>query len=198
MATQRTGDDVTPNIARVEGETIAQEQRFIPPIPDAFSGRGGQVQVSVLNRQEISVPIHLPELFAISSTTARAGFWWSVTTFFAGAAISFFLAGLGINNPSPWQIAVTRYTPIICALFAVISLVAAIFETARRNTTLYQIHHECGLVLPTWAVRFRRWWSGQDVQVKDSPFLVSPMPRLSPKNPSALSRDEAESGQTST
>jgi hypothetical protein len=130
---------------------------------EGLFGRGGKVEVTVLDRKEISVPIHLPELTEISSATAKAAFWWSVTTLAIGSAISFYLSGITISDPNAKELALTQYAPIGCALFAIVCLVAAVRETMQRNTIVHKIYRECGLEVPTLPIRIRRWLGVKNV-----------------------------------
>ena len=147
----------------MEGEPVeTTPPSSVPPGEDLF-GRRGAVKVNVLDRNETSVPIHLSELAEISSATAKATFWWSLTTFGGGSALSLYLAGMAIGSPDAKEIAITRYAPIGCAFFAVACLIAAIHETMNRNSTVHNIFRECHLDVPTVSVRFRRWWRGKTV-----------------------------------
>lgn len=144
-------------------ETIGPAASSFVALDSREFERGGKVQVAVLDRKETSVPIHLPELTEISSATAKAAFWWSLTTLGLGSGLSFYLAGINIIDPSAKEIATTHYAPIFCAIFALACLVAAIRETMQRQTTIHKIYRECGLDVPTVPVRMRHWWSGKNV-----------------------------------
>ncbi len=175
------------NISVPAGSPIGTDQNLF--------GKSGKVRGVVLDRDETSVPIHLSELGAISTATAKAAFWWSVATFAGGCSLALYLAGLAISQPDAGQIALTRHDPIVCAALAAICAIAAIRETVQRTSLVHQIERECGLQKPTLPQRVNRWlrswWRPTDVQTENNPLLLPTVPRISPENASALSSNEA-------
>ena len=153
MAAESRQSKETSDIPAVGAERIGS-------LPAEDISRAGAIRGRTLDRDEINVPIHLSELSTISSTNSKSAFWWSVTTLTFGSGLALFLAGLTISYPSPKQIALTQYAPILCGIFMVFSLIAALREAAHWKSEVFKIQRECGLSAPPWPVRFRRWWKG--------------------------------------
>jgi hypothetical protein len=152
----------------VEGEEPTTALESAPDIAlqsgsAGLFGKSGKVIGNTLDRNETNVQVHLPELRTIGTINSKCTFWWSVTTFITGAGLAFYLTGMTLEHPTPWQIALTHDMPVAFALFAAFSLIAAVREASHWKSEIFKIEREHGLPAETMPVRFRRWWNGKDV-----------------------------------
>jgi hypothetical protein len=141
----------------------AVEQASVKTDKEGLFGKSGKVIGTTLDRKETNVVIHLSELRTIASVNSKSTFWWSVTTLMVGVGLALFLSGLTINQPTAAQIALIRYLPMVCGVFAVFSVIAAMREASHWKSEIFKIEREHGLLADTWPVRIRRWWYGKDV-----------------------------------
>jgi hypothetical protein len=171
---------------QVPGSIATDENRLF--------GRGGKSRVMVLDREETSVPVRLSEFGLLSIATAKAAFWWSVTCLLVGSSLSLYLSGLAIPHPNALQTSLTRHDPIVVAIFAGFSVIAAIFETLQRRSLFHRVQRECGIEVLTLGQRMALWRESRrrnsSVQAEDRSLLLSPMQRVPPEDASALRRDE--------
>ncbi|MFZ2060845.1 MAG: hypothetical protein WAU82_07525 [Candidatus Binatus sp.] len=178
----------------MDDEGLKELQNFTFTHDPNLFGKSGKVRVSVLDRDETSVPIHVSELREISSATAKAAFWWSIFTLALGSGLSLFLAGFSIKHPDEQQIALTTYAPICCGVLAMAALVTAVIETVQRNKKIDTIERECGIGSVSLLRRFINWRKA-NVQAKNNSLLLSSVRRVSPEDASALSSSKAPSGE---